>query len=201
MFKRIWFQPSPWIIAVLLVFGFMLANPIRTPAFAQVVATNTLGGPSPFITVTYIEPVNIRSGPSTVFYPIIGQLPVGATAPALGTDPSHTWIQISYSGSSTGVGWVYATNVTLTGALQIIEPPPTLTPLVTSTIDPTLAAAYNVIPTETRLPTFTPPAATAIVPTFTDAPVSPKSFPMGFVIIGLALAGGLVLVASLFVRR
>ncbi len=201
--KRFWFQFSFWICVTASLFGFLLAASTRSLVYAQAVATNTLGGgPSPFITVTYIEPINVRSGPSTVFYPIIGQLPVGSTAPALGTDPSHTWIEIAYPSAPGSVGWIYAANVTLTGTLQIVEPPPTATPLATATIDPTLAAAFNIQPSPTRLPTFTPPASTLAVPTFADTVSNHDSgFPMGMLIIAIAISGALVFVVSLFVRR
>jgi uncharacterized protein YraI len=200
--KRFWFQFSVWISVGASLVGFLMAAPSRTPVHAQAVTTNVVGGPSPFITVTYIEPINVRSGPSTVFYPIIGQLAVGATAPALGTDPSHTWIEISYPSVPGGIGWIYATNVTLTGTLQIVEPPPTATPLATATIDPTLAAAFNIQPTTTRLPTFTPPASTLAVPTFSNRAASGSSgFPMAMVIFVVAICGVLVFVVSLFVRR
>ena len=44
------------------------------------------------------------------------------------------------------------------GFLPIIEPQDTPTPLVTSTIDPTLAAQFIVTAIPSRLPTFTPPS-------------------------------------------
>lgn len=199
--KRLWFQFFIGIFIAASCIGLWLAVPNRNFVYAQAVATNTLGGPSSFITVTYIEPINVRSGPSTVFYPVIGQLPVGATAPALGTDPSHTWIEISYPAAPGGVGWIYAANVTLTGSVQIVEPPPTATPLATATIDPTLAAAFNIQPTETRLPTFTPPASTLAVPTFSNPDASSGGFPIGMLIIAIAICGALVFIVSLFIRQ
>lgn len=199
--KRFWFQFSFWICVAASLIGLLLVAPTRSFVYAQAVATNTVGGPSPFITVTYIEPINVRSGPSTVFYPIIGQLSVGSTAPALGTDPNHTWIEIAYPSAPGGVGWIYAANVTLTGSLQIVEPPPTPTPLATATIDPTFAAAFNLQPSPTRLPTFTPPASTLAVPTFSNTGASSSGFPMGMIIIVIAVSGALVFAVSLFVRR
>lgn len=199
--KSIRFQFFLWICVGAAFLGVLLAAPARLPALAQAVAPTTPPGPSAYITVTYIEPVNVRSGPSTVFYPIIGQLPVGATAPALGTDPSHSWIEISYPSGPGGVGWIYATNITLTGTVQIVEPPPTETPLVTATIDPTLAAQFNIQPTPSRLPTFTPPASTLAVPTFAAPPPASGGFPMGMLIFAVAISSALVFVLSLFVRR
>jgi len=202
--KRFWFQFSIWICTAASLLGLVLAASFRTSVSAQAAATDTPtpGGPTPYITQTYTEPINVRTGPSTVYYPIIGQLPVGATAPALGVSPSRAWIQISYPPGPGGVGWIYAANVTLSpGFLPVVEPPPTSTPLATDTIDPTFAAQYSIQPTSTRLPTFTPPAP-LVIPTFTEstAPAASGS-PMGVVIIAVALIGTLVLVASLFVRR
>ena len=100
----------------------MAVAPSRTSAYAQAAATDTpsLGGPSAYITQTYTEAINVRTGPSTVYYPIIGQLPIGATAPALGASPSREWIEISYPDGPGGIGGIYAANVRLTGSLQIV---------------------------------------------------------------------------------
>jgi uncharacterized protein YraI len=179
-----------------------LSVPVRISIYAQDAATVTppANGGSAYITQTYTEAINVRTGPSTVDYPTIGKLPVGATAPALATSPHHEWIEISYPAGPGGVGWIYAANVTLTGTLQVVEPPPTETPLATATIDPTLAAAFNIQPTETRLPTFTP-APPLIIPTYSD-PIEPATgFPIGGAILVIALVGVLVLVVSIFSRR
>lgn len=168
----------------------------------QGAATETppTNGVSAYITQTYTEAINVRTGPSTVDYPTIGQLPVGATAPALATSPHHEWIEISFPAGPGGVGWIYAANVTLTGTLQVVEPPPTQTPAATATIDPTLAAAFNIQPTATRLPTFTA-APPLTIPTYQD-PVRPETgFPIGGTIMLIALVGVLILMVSYFVRR
>ncbi|HJS18386.1 MAG TPA: SH3 domain-containing protein [Anaerolineales bacterium] len=154
-----------------------------------------------FVTVTYTDPINIRSGPSTVNYPIIGQLDPGTVVPALGVSPAREWVQISYPGTASGTGWVYASFVSVSGGeLQIVEPPPTPTPPVTSTVDPTLAAAFNIQPTQTRMPTFTaPPPLT--VPQFEDESSSPASSVFGIFIIGLGLIGGVGLLVSFLLRK
>lgn len=208
--KRFWFRFSIWIWFAASLSGLVLAASFRASVSAQAAATpqNTVqadtptpGGPTPFITNTYNDNVNVRTGPSTVYYPIIGQIPIGATAPALGVSPSRTWIQIAYPAGPGGVGWVYAPNVTLSpGYLPVLEPPPTPTPLATETIDPTFAAQFNIQPTGTRLPTFTPPAP-LVVPTFSESATRSSGSPMGIVIIAIALTGTLVLAASLFIRR
>jgi len=156
-----------------------------------------------FITVTYEEQVNVRSGPSTVLYDIIGYLQPGDTAPALGLSPGQDWVKIAFPAAPGGVGWVYISLVTLSpGNLPIVEPPPTSTPLTTATIDPTLAAAYVFEPTATRLPTFTP-APQVVVPRFTEeVPVeSDNGFPMGYLVLGLGIPGLLGYLFSTVRRR
>ncbi|MCS6993284.1 MAG: SH3 domain-containing protein [Anaerolineales bacterium] len=145
-----------------------------------------------YVTVTYTEQINIRSGPSTYFYPAVGVLLVGETAPAIGRSPGGEWIQIRYPGIPGDVGWVYAPYVSLSPGpnLPIVEPPPTPTPITTPTIDPTLAAAFLPQYTPTRLPTFTPPPPLA-VPTYENPDTRAAGMPMGLVITLLALIGGL----------
>jgi hypothetical protein len=154
-----------------------------------------------FVTVTYTDAINVRGGPSTVFYPIIGQLAPGEVVPALGISPGREWIQISYAPTG-GTGWVYSSFVSISGGeLRIVEPPPTPTPPVTSTIDPTLAAAFNIQPTQTRLPTFTPPPPLE-VPEFNDTSTrgSPSAV-FGIFIVGLGLMGAIGLLVSYVLRR
>jgi hypothetical protein len=148
------------------------------------------GTPSgPVITVTYPEQINVRAGPNSAWYLSIGVLLPGQQAPALGRTPGGEWIQIAYPGVPGGVGWVYAPWVSLSpGFLAIIEPPPTATPRTTPTIDPTLAAAFSIPSTPTRLPTFTPPPPLAY-PTFSTVSSGGTSVPMGLVIFGLAFIG------------
>ncbi len=203
--KSFWFHFFLWIGCIAGFLGLFLAGPAQTRVDAQapVTATSTPGGPTPYITNVFEgEPaINVRSGPSTIIYPDpCGSLPYGATAPALGSSPAHEWILIAYNGCPNGEGWIYAPNVDLSpGYLPIVEPPPTATPLATATIDPTLAAAFNVQPTITRLPTFTP-APPLVVPTFaTETPQ--VNFPIGGAIFAIAVLGVIVLVISLFIRR
>jgi len=201
--KRFWFRLTLWIFVAAPVFGLLLAAPIRASVRAQAAATDTPGGPAPFITVLDVgEPaINVRTGPSTVYYPIIGQLTIGTTAQALGKSPSSVWIQISYPSAPGGVGWVYAANVSLSpGFLPIVEPPPTATPVATQTFDPTLAAAFIVQPTSTRLPTYTP-SAPLVIPTFSNDPSPSGGFPTGIVIVASALIGSVVLLISFLGRR
>ncbi len=173
--------------------GMLFISPLQSPVTAQQptgsVPTVT-GTPSgPVITVTYPKQINVRSGPHSVYYPAIGVLLPNEQAPALGRTPGGDWIQIYYAGVPGSVGWVYAPLVSLSpGFLPIIEPPPTATPLTTPTIDPTLAAAFQIPLTPTRLPTFTP-APPLFVPTFAPEVVGASRLPMGLIILGLVFIG------------
>ena len=195
--KRFWFKTLLGVLTGLsLGMGTFL-----TAALPGVRAQEACTPTGIFVTVTYTDPINVRSGPSTVNYPIIGQLAPGEVVPALGVSPGREWVQITYPPTG-GTGWVYASFVTVSGGeLRIIEPPPTPTPPVTSTIDPTLAAAFNIPPTETRLPTFTPPPPLDI-PEFNDASTSnPSRMVFGVFIIGLGLMGAIGLLVSYVLRR
>jgi hypothetical protein len=122
----------------------------------QPTVTGTPSGP----TVLVPERSNVRAGPDTSFDQI-GVLIAGQVASVIGRSAGGNWLQIVYLGVPGDVGWVYAPFVVLQPpgvTLPIIEPPPTSTPRVTRTIDPTFAAQFNLgEPTATRLPTFTPP--------------------------------------------
>ncbi len=182
-----------------------MASPFQAFVYAQAASTDTptLGGPGAYITQTYDTPINVRTGPSTVYYPDpCAQMPVGTTAPAIGVSPNRIWIEIQFAACPGGVGWVYAANVTLSaGNVPIVEPPPTSTPLATATIDPTFAAQFSIVPTLTRLPTFTAPAPLN-VPTFSvSEPSVPAGFPMGGIIFVVIVIGAVVFVVSIFVRR
>ncbi len=156
-----------------------------------------------YITVISTEPqINVRMGPGSIAYPVVGTLLPGQTAPALGRSPGGDWIQISYPGAPFDAGWVYAALVQVSpGTLNISEPPPTLVPPPTPTIDPTLLAQFSTQTTVTRLPTFTPPPSLSI-PAFTDTPSAKNSlpFPMAGAVIFFAIIGLMGLLAS-FMRR
>jgi hypothetical protein len=134
--------------------------------------------------------VNVRAGPSTVAYDTVGVLVVGQQVPALGRSPGGDWVQVAYPGVPGGVAWVWSDLVEVKGSLPVLEPPPTSTPLVTATIDPTLAAEFLVEVPPTRLPTFTEPPPVSI-PTFpSQAPITtPSRVPMGLIIIGMSVIG------------
>lgn len=194
--KRIWFKSLVGALAVMIVGVSIFLSPKQAQAYRE--ASNQAGV---FITVTYTDPINVRAGPSTVYYPIVGQLAPGDTAPALGVSPGREWVQIAYAASPNGTAWVYATYVSVAGGeLQIVEPPPTSTPPVTATIDLTLAAAFNTQPTQTRLPTFTPPAPLT-VPSFTEESSAASPGVFGIFILSLGLIGGIGLLVSFILRK
>jgi hypothetical protein len=174
------------LLAVLLAF-FIVGNAVYA-APSQQDPTVTPQGPQ----ILVPEQVNVRLGPS-IEYELVGVLISGQRATALGRSPGGEWIQIEYPGVTGNVAWVYAPFVTLETSqrlLPIIEPPPTPTPRVTATIDPTLAAQFNIgeaVPT--RLPTFTP-AGAVVYPTFEPIAQSQGGgFPPILVILALMTIG------------
>ncbi len=195
---RLWFHFTVWTgIAASVLLAALMISP-RSNVLAQAVPSETpAAGSAPFVTAQE-EGANVRTGPSSTIYPVIGRLQPGDTAPAIGVSPFHEWIEIEYLG---GTGWVYTAFVTLSpGFLKVVEPPPTPTPLATATIDPTFAAAFNAVPTVTRLPTFTPPPP-LVVPAYPDNRPTVGGFPMGMVIGALAVLGAAVLGVSFFGKR
>lgn len=144
---------------------------------------------------------NVRTGPG-VFYPAVGILTARQRVPALGRSPGGDWVKIVYPGSPTGDGWVYSYLVQTFGNLPVVEVPPTPTPNVTPTIDPTLAAQYIIELAPTRLPTYTAPPPLTI-PTYPVLPTGRGSagIPIGFVIVGLGVVGLFGIMISLLRGR
>jgi hypothetical protein len=162
----------------------------------QTVVTVTGTPQGPMIIVP--DQVNVRLGPGTE-YDKVGVLIAGQEAPALGRSPGGDWIQIEYPGVPDNIAWVYASFVVLESAqmLPIVEIPPTPTPRVTATIDPTLAAQFNLGEAPpTRLPTFTP-AAPVIQPTFEpEEAMQPQGVPPILALLGLLVVGAFGMVIS-----
>ncbi len=198
---------------LLLTFAFIFAY-IRTvqasgsdngydqqPTLAIPTVTGTATGPYIIVVSDPDDQINVRSGPGTD-YPKIGVLLNRQQAPALGRLPGGTWVKIAYVGTEGGIGWVYAPLTQVYGELPIVEAPPTPTPRVTPTIDPTLASQFVVNIPATRMPTFTPPAQ-LVIPTFPAENVTTGTggLPMGFVITGLAVLGFFGLILSILRRR
>jgi uncharacterized protein YraI len=195
--KQIWFKILLGVLTVTSLGAGMLFSPKQAAAYRSQAATSS----GVLATVIYSDPINVRGGPSTVKYPIVGHLNPGDVVPALGVSPKREWVQISYPDSPDGKGWVYAIFVEISGGeLHIVEPPPTAVPPASPTLDLTMAAAFDVQPTQTRMPTFTPPPPLT-VPQFADAGSShaPSVFP--YFIIGLGLLGAIGLLASFVVRK
>ena len=137
------------------------------------------------------DQANIRSGPGTS-YERIGIMIAGQQAPAKGRSVGGEWILIEYPGVPGGLGWVYSPLVAITpGNLPIVEPPPTPTPLFTTTIDPTLAAQFIVTEVPTRLPTYTesPPITIATFEDRSNSQFGVAGVPAGLIILSLASIG------------
>lgn len=195
-------QISLFFFLILLFFS-LIFSATGSPALAWQSETPT-ASTGMFITVITDEPqINIRMGPSSTVYPVVGTLLTGSVVPALGRSPGGDWIQIEFPGAPGGVGWVYSPLVQVSpGILRVVEPPPTPIPPATATIDPTLAAQFTIIPTTTRMPTFTPAPARTL-PAYTHAPTlnSSAPAPMAVIIIALATIGILVFLVSLLPRK
>ena len=187
-------------LAILLVaMGLFTANyPVQASLMAQIptgtiaTVTGTPTGPVVTVRLDIDQPqINVRAGPGTT-YDKVGVLLVGQSAIAKGRTLGGDWILIIYDGAPGNEAWVHQSLVNITpGELPVVEPPAMPTPLVTLTIDPTMAAQFVVTIAPTRLPTFTPPPPLQI-PTYaadTNAGGIASKVPMGMVIIGLAAVG------------
>lgn len=194
---------------ILLVLGAvvlsMTSTVVAAPGAQQpTVSIPTVTGTPKGPLVTVPEITNVRLGPG-VEYDKVGVMIAGQQASALGRSPSRNWIQILYPGAPGDVAWVYAYNVILDPGpeLPIVEPPPTPTPRVTATVDPTLAAQFNLSETvPTRLPTFTAPPP-VVQPTFEPVQGLQRGsgFPPILAIVGLLMLGLFGTVVSLLRGR
>ncbi|MBL8098133.1 MAG: SH3 domain-containing protein [Anaerolineales bacterium] len=197
------FQFLKSILFLIVLTGFLSASNL-TFVLAQAPTDTPAPTTGLFITVITDEPqINVRLGPSSTIYPIVGTLLKGATAPALGRSQGGDWIQIEFPSAPGGKGWVYSPLVQVSppGNLSIAEPPPTPPQPATSTIDPTLAAQFVVEPTSTRLPTFTPHPSLPPMATFaTKSTIANDSVPLATIIIAFAILGFVGFLLSL-IRR
>lgn len=196
------------VCIVLLVLWISFFNTSEDLVIAQLptgeVPTVTSTPRGPYVVVDPIAAtdtkINVRAGPSALTERI-GVLLMEQQANAIGR--YGDWIQIEYPGVPGGKGWIFANLVTLfNGPLPLVEPPPTSTPNMTQTIDPTLAAQFLITPDATRLPTFTQPPPLEI-PTF-EANTGGTAFgavPMGLIIIGLGALGVFLAVIALISGR
>jgi len=179
------------ILVVMSFVGKVHAGPLEQQP-TGVIPTVTSTPRGPYVIVNAIAAnetqVNVRAGPSALTEKV-GVLIVGQEANALGR--YGDWVQIEYPGIQGGKAWVYGNYVTIFGGnLPLLEPPPTSTPKVTQTIDPTLAAQFLITPGSPRLPTFTEPPPLEI-PTYTSELNNGGvgGIPVGLIIVGLGSLG------------
>ncbi len=197
---------------LLLVVGiFLLCIPqevyalpeFQAPTGSIPTVTGTPKGPTATVRSDMGEPfLNVRSGPGAL-YEKIGVLLPGQSVPIVGVSPKGEYYLIEYPGVPDGTGWVSAQYIEVTGGIPpVVQPPATVTPAVTATFDPTLAAQFIVTIEPTRMPTFTQPAPLE-VPTYAET--SPNQIasgvPMGLVIAIILVAGVLVGAFSMLQNR
>lgn len=184
-------------IALLLVGLLVMSVPIagagglaQQPTVDIATVTGTPEGPMLRVNSDNRQ-INVRSGPGTDYAPV-GLLVAGQIVPAYGKSAGGAWIQVYYPGVPGDRAWVYAPLVTLIrgGELLVLDKPPTPTPRISPTLDPTLEAEFIVAAQATRLPTFTPPPP-LVVPTLPPVvePTLASSFPMGLVIVTFGVIG------------
>lgn len=190
------------VLTTLAALALLSAAPALAGPVGGVLLQTTATPSGPTINVPDL--VNLRTGPG-LEYDLIGVLVKGQTARAIGRSAGGGWIQIEYAGVAEGVAWAYAPLVILnvgSEAIPIVVPPPTSTPQATSTLDPTLAARFTLVPAgPTRLPTFTP-APPVVQPTLipgTDVEQQ-GGFPPALAIIGLFVIGVFGMIVSLLRR-
>jgi hypothetical protein len=182
--------------------AFGAENLLQIPTGSIATVTGTAVGALATVLPNEQGFANLRAGPNTLGYEIVGVLLVGETVPALGISPGGNWIVVAYPGAQNGIAWIFSDLVEVTGTLPIIEPPPTITPRTTPTIDPTLAAQFLVEVQPTRLPTFTNPPP-LVLPTFGSGASTTVSenVPYALVIIGLGIVGLFGLLISILRGR
>ena len=175
----------------------------QQPTIAIPTVTGTPKGVTATVLLNQEESINVRSGPG-VFFDKVGVLLPGQQAAVKGRSAGGDWVMIDYPGGPNNLGWIYAPVVQISpGELPIIEPPSTPTPLLTQTINPTLAAQFISTPNPTRLPTYTP-ADPLIIPTYQDiskTSVFGGGMPMGLVILIIGGIGGLLAIFSVIKNR
>ncbi|MCS7011938.1 MAG: hypothetical protein N2049_07695 [Anaerolineales bacterium] len=207
MGKRFLFSLVRALAALSLFFSSLSVILLLAGGSTRAVFAQQPTGSIPTVTGTPLGPtvkvyadrniIEVYAGPDAYLYPPVGILLAGEEAPALGFSPDRTWIKIVYLGAPGGTAWVYAPYVALLRSvdLPVLEAPPTATPRVTPTIDPTAAALYGLQVTPQRPATFTPPPPLEI-PSFETASGLRPGLPSGLLIFLLALIGGLGVLVS-----
>lgn len=144
-------------------------------------------------------PLNVRSYPNSTATRV-GIFLVGQEAKAYGYYGDY--VMIDYAGAPENKGWIVLNRVEVFGgSLPMLQPPPTETPSITKTIDPTLAAQFIITAIPSRLPTFTEPPALQI-PTYPAevGGTTTVGIPIGYIIVILA-GFGLFLTLIAVLRR
>ncbi|HWQ04764.1 MAG TPA: SH3 domain-containing protein [Longilinea sp.] len=198
-------------LLILIIIGLLLSVPnnvyalpdYQIPTGSLATVTGTPKGVTATVRTDMGEPfLNVRSGPGAL-YEKIGVLLPGQSVPVVGVSPKGEYYLVEYPGVPGGVGWISATYVDVVGGIPpVVEPPATVTPAITSTFDPTLAAQFIVTIQPTRLPTFTEPPPLQI-PTYevvTSNQIA-RGVPMGLVISIILVAGLMIGVFSIFQGR
>jgi hypothetical protein len=192
-----------WVAACILTMMVLFTGASAGTEIAQATVVITVTGTPEGPMIVVPDLVNVRLGPGTE-YDKIGVLIAGQQAPAVGRSAGGDWIMIVYPSQFDEYAWVYSRYVVLDSneLLPIIEPPPTPTPRVTATINPTYAAQFNLGEAPaTRLPTFTP-AQPVVQPTFTPSVVSQsRGVPPILAILGLLVVGLFGMVISFLRSR
>ncbi len=206
--KYRWIRPIISIAFLIILAAFIVIGSVRALPLAQqptgTIPTVTSTPRGTYVIVNALTTsetqINVRAGPNALTEKV-GVLLVGQDANAIGR--YGEWIQIEYPGTPGGKAWIFGNYVTVYGgSLPLLEPPPTSTPKVTQTIDPTLAAQFLITPVETRLPTFTEPAPLQI-PTYEveDLGAEAGGLPMGLIIVGLASLGVFLMIIAIISGR
>lgn len=144
-------------------------------------------------------PLNVRSFPNSTSTRV-GVFLVGQEAKAYGYYGDY--VMIDYAGAPDNRGWIVLNRVEVFGgSLPMLQPPPTETPSITKTIDPTLAAQFIITAIPSRLPTYTEPPPLQI-PTYPSevGGTTTGGIPIGYVIVVLA-GFGLFLTLIAVLRR
>jgi uncharacterized protein YraI len=118
------------------------------PIIGQIILPN--GTPAPQASLT--QKLNVRTGPGT-HYDSLGILPVNSVVWLTGRNETSSWLQIDFSNSPTGKGWIITGYVNAQGiqslpvldssGMPLADNPPTQETLPVITPTPTIALAYQ----------------------------------------------------------
>lgn len=112
--------------------------------------------PTPNVpTATFLQGVNVRSGPSTLFNPPVGSFAAGQTAEILARTPAGDWYKVRYYN---GEGWVFGQLLSVSGDASRIAvdpgppiPQPTAVPPTPIPPTPVPVANVNLVAGSIRL--------------------------------------------------